>query len=300
MKYKSSNFSQNESFENFLSDTLVRSFDSYDWINEELEALNLNPTLSLFNLTKKQKKCFYSVYESMVKTLLKNIRISSSEKIFKPDWVYYHKQFGWTLASNSNSNITNEVKIFLGKTSILEGAKIVMGKRTYISGHSLIKGDGSLVVGSFSSLAEGLKIFTSSDAHPMNHAAMVNLRINSRVVEDGFNMKIQYPEIDNINNEITIGSDVWMGRNVNIKSDVRIGDGCVIGENSLIRKNCEPYGIYAGTPARLIRFRFSSQTIEQLLEIEWWNWPMNKIMKNELFFSTDLSTYQKPIKYLIV
>ena len=235
----------------------------------------------------------------MVEKLSKNIMISSGKNLFKPEDIYYHKRFGWTLANNLNSNIVNEIKIFLGKTSILGGVKIVMGKRTYISGHSLIKGDGNLVVGSFSSLAEGLKIFTYSDAHPMNHAAMVNLRVNRRVVEDGFSMEVQYPEIDKFNNEVVIGSDVWMGRNVSVKSDVKIGIGCVIGEGSLIRKDCKPYGVYAGYPAKLIRYRFSEEIIEQLLEIEWWNWGMEKILKNKLFFSTDFSTYQKPIKNLI-
>ena len=58
-------------------------------------------------------------------------------------------------------------------------------------------------------------------------------------------------------------------------------------------------GVYAGYPAKLIRYRFSEEIIEQLLEIEWWNWGMEKILKNKLFFSTDFSTYQKPIKNLI-
>lgn len=300
MKSKSSFFSANESFENFLSDTLVRGFNSHDWINEELEALNLNPALSLFNLTEKQRKCFYRVYESMVEKLSKNIMIASGENLYKPVDIYYHKRFGWILANNSNPNITNEIKIFLGKTSILGGVKIVMGKRTYISGHSLIKGEGDLVVGSFCSLAEGLKIFTYSDAHPMNHAAMVNLKGNQRIVEDGFSMSIEYQELDNLKSDVNIGNDVWIGRNVRIKNGVNIGDGCIIGEDSLVRKDCEPYGVYAGYPAKLIRYRFNEEIIGQLSKIKWWNWPMKKFMKNKLFFSTNLDQYQNSIRDLIV
>ena len=128
---------------------------------------------------------------------------------------------------------------------------------------------------------------------------MVNLKGNRRIVEDGFNMEIQYPEIDNLNSAVVVGSDVWVGRNVSIKSNVKIGDGCVIGEGSLIRKDCLPYGVYAGYPAKLIRFRFSEKIIEQLLEIKWWNWSIEKVLKNKLFFSTDLSTYKKAIETLI-
>ena len=69
MIFESSNLTLNESFENFLSDTLVRSFDSHNWITEELEVLNLNPTLNLFNLTKKQRESFFYVYKSMAETL---------------------------------------------------------------------------------------------------------------------------------------------------------------------------------------------------------------------------------------
>jgi acetyltransferase-like isoleucine patch superfamily enzyme len=289
-----------ESFENFLSDTLVRSFDSYDWITEHLEVLDLNASLSLFNLTKKQRKCFYSVYESMVKRLSRNIIISCDQKKYRPDNIYYHKRFGWVLSNNSSLNAPNEAKIFLGKVSLLEDTKIIMEKRTYISGHSLIRGGGRLIVGGFSSLAEGLSIITSSDSHPMNHAAMVNLKGNRRIVEDGFNMEIEYPEINDLNNEVIIGNDVWVGRNVSIKNGVKIGNGCILGEGSLIRKDCEPYGVYAGYPAKLIRFRFNKQIIEQLLEIEWWYWPMEKVLKNNLFFNTDLSSYSKPINSLII
>jgi hypothetical protein len=38
-----------------------------------------------------------------------------------------------------------------------------------------------------------------------------------------------------------------------------------------------PYAIVAGNPARVIRHRFSSDEVEALLEIAWWEWDDERI-----------------------
>ncbi|MEO5360227.1 MAG: acyltransferase [Nitrospirota bacterium] len=56
--------------------------------------------------------------------------------------------------------------------------------------------------------------------------------------------------------KITIGNDVWLAANVTVMKGAEIGDGCVIGARSLIRKGrYEEYTILAGTPARKISER---------------------------------------------
>ena len=74
-----------KSFKNFLYDTLVRSFDSHRWITEQLETLDLDTESGLFNLTKKQTKYFYDLYNSMKETLFKSITISSNGDNHKPN-----------------------------------------------------------------------------------------------------------------------------------------------------------------------------------------------------------------------
>ena len=69
-----------------------------------------------------------------------------------------------------------------------------------------------------------------------------------------------------------IGNDVWIGEGVKIKAGVTIGDGAVVGMGSIVTKDLEPYGIYAGNPAKLIRRRFDDDTIEQLIKLKWWEW----------------------------
>ena len=61
---------------------------------------------------------------------------------------------------------------------------------------------------------------------------------------------------------------------------VHIGDGVIIGTNTLVTKDVEPYTIVGGTPAKVIRKRFDNETIEKLLKIQWWHWPIEKILQN--------------------
>jgi len=80
--------------------------------------------------------------------------------------------------------------------------------------------------------------------------------------------------------EVTIGNDVWIGWGAHIMPGVTIGDGAVIGARSVVTKDVEPYSIVAGNPARLKRKRFDEETIRKLLEIKWWDWPVEKIREN--------------------
>jgi len=70
---------------------------------------------------------------------------------------------------------------------------------------------------------------------------------------------------------IVIGNDVWIGDNVTIMAGVTIGDGAVIGCHTVVTKDVEPYSIVAGNPGRFVRYRFSEEVIDELLDIKWWD-----------------------------
>lgn len=93
-----------------------------------------------------------------------------------------------------------------------------------------------------------------------------------------------------------IGNDVWIGENVTIKGGVKIGDGAIIGMNALVTKDVPPYAIVGGVPARVIKYRFNEKDIKKLLDIQWWNWPLETIKeKKEDFIGLKLflSKYSK-------
>lgn len=79
---------------------------------------------------------------------------------------------------------------------------------------------------------------------------------------------------------IVIGNDVWIGQDAVIMSGITIGDGAVIGARTLVSKNVPAYAIFAGNPGKVVRYRFDKHTIEKLLLIKWWNWPIEKIKAN--------------------
>lgn len=77
--------------------------------------------------------------------------------------------------------------------------------------------------------------------------------------------------------DTVVGNDVWIGSEAMIMAGVHIGHGAVIGSRALVTRDVEPYTIVGGNPAKPIRKRFSDEEIGQLLELAWWDWPLERI-----------------------
>ena len=88
-----------------------------------------------------------------------------------------------------------------------------------------------------------------------------------------------------------IKNDVWIGDETMMLGGGIIENGCVIGARSLLPPNfrSEPYGIYAGSPARLVRFRFSEKVRAALLALAWWEMPLSWIRDNNALFLQDMT-----------
>ena len=69
---------------------------------------------------------------------------------------------------------------------------------------------------------------------------------------------------------IEVGHDVWIGSGAIILSGAQIGTGAVIAANSVVNGTIPPYAIAGGTPAKVIKYRFSEDIINSLLKTEWW------------------------------
>ena len=77
--------------------------------------------------------------------------------------------------------------------------------------------------------------------------------------------------------DTVVGNDVWIGTEAMIMPGVRIGDGAVIAARAVVTTDVEPYAVVAGMPARQLRRRFSPERIAMLLEMRWWDWPLERI-----------------------
>ena len=143
-------------------------------------------------------------------------------------------------------------------------------------------GDGKLSIGSFCSLASELTIFLGSE----HKTDLVSTYPFDEIVGK------RAAGCDKTKGDVIIGNDVWIGFGVIILSGVTIGDGAVIGAGSLVSKNVAPYTIAAGNPCKVIRKRFSDEVIKKLLEIKWWDWTKEDIIKNVSYLeSTNIDDF---------
>ena len=91
--------------------------------------------------------------------------------------------------------------------------------------------------------------------------------------------------------DTVLKNDIWIGDEAMFLGGSTIENGCVIGARTLVPPNfkSEAYGIYVGSPARLVRFRFSEKIREALLALEWWEMPIEWIKQNNDAFLVNLA-----------
>ncbi|MBL0225450.1 MAG: CatB-related O-acetyltransferase [Geobacteraceae bacterium] len=127
-----------------------------------------------------------------------------------------------------------------------------------------------VVIGDYCSIARDVTIILGG-IHPTDWVSTYPFRIMLKLpgaYEDG---------MPTTKGDVTIGSDVWIGTEAMILSGVTIGHGVIIASRSLVTKNIPPYAIVAGSPAKIIKFRYNEEIIEKLLAIQWWNWEEKNI-----------------------
>ena len=255
------------SVDSFIHDFNSRMYEDKEWIYN-LQNHNLDPEV-IFYLIKKRIFDQFSL---------------NKKKLVNEDCITFHPKYGWVISDF-------EVKSFLGKIFFSCTINFEIGKYSYLSSSSYFYGDNNISIGSFTAIGLNCNVTAFYDRHPFETSTAVDLS-DPRFKDCGiFVQNPLKPKINNNSFAVNIGSNVWIGRNVNIRAGVDIANGCVIGENSLVNRNTVPFGVYAGTPAKLIKMRFSSSTIEKLESIGWWNWDNERINKNTHFFSLDLNNY---------
>ena len=176
-------------------------------------------------------------------------------------------------------------KIKVGSRSLLNkcllDGDITIGSNTTINGPSteIYSIEFPIFIGNFCSIARATSI--QENNHNIN--SITSYFIKYRIFGEKYG-------VDAVSKgSITIGNDVWIGTQCAILTGVTIGDGAVVAANSVVTKDVPPYAIVGGTPARILRYRFNQDMIEKLMEVQWWNWDIEKIRRNKRLFYGDLT-----------
>ena len=77
--------------------------------------------------------------------------------------------------------------------------------------------------------------------------------------------------------DTVVGSDVWFGYESLVMPGLTIGPGAIVAARAVVTRDVPPYAIVAGNPARVVRMRFEPARVRALLDLAWWDWPVEEI-----------------------
>lgn len=171
-----------------------------------------------------------------------------------------------------------EKEIYVKPT--VENPNIIVGDFTYIADsefeshvthHYDFIGD-KLIIGKFCQIAAGVEFVMNGANHQMNAVSTFPF-----YTLEGWNMKPPAKSDLPFKGDTVIGNDVWIGQNATILPGVHIGDGAIIGANSVVAGDVEPYTVVVGNPAEIIPYRFDEELTSLLLKFKWWDKSIEEI-----------------------
>lgn len=76
-----------------------------------------------------------------------------------------------------------------------------------------------------------------------------------------------------------IGNDVWIGTYAIVMRGVSVGNGAVIGANSVVTKDVPDFAIVAGVPAKVLKYRFDIEMQNKITATNWWDLDLESAKK---------------------
>lgn len=131
-----------------------------------------------------------------------------------------------------------------------------------------------LVIGKFCQIADGVTFITASANHRYDGFSSFPFAIFT-------DMDRNRPSMPGPGPDTVIGHDVWIGQGATILPGARIGSGAIIGARAVVSGEVPPYSIVSGNPGRVLRERFAPEVVARLLELSWWDWPVEAILAAE-------------------
>lgn len=137
-----------------------------------------------------------------------------------------------------------------------------LGDFSYVGANTIIS---STTIGKFCSI--GMNVQIGLAKHPIDFVSTHPAFYSNNKEFPTFADKMYFHEYENI----IIENDVWIGNNVIILGNIKVGNGSIISTGSVVTKDVLPYSIVGGVPAKFIKYRFDEEKIEKLLNFQWWN-----------------------------
>jgi acetyltransferase-like isoleucine patch superfamily enzyme len=201
----------------------------------------------------------------------------------------------------SDSEVNNSLiceNVSIGKKAIIEDSKLI---GTIIAGDFLkllsgVQIFGSVVIGNYTSICgPNTDIYTAINKVKIGSFCSIARNVSFQEYNHHLNKVSTYNIIGNLlegndyedkysKGDIVVENDVWIGTQTVILSGSFISNGVIVAANSVVNGFVPPYAIIGGSPAKIIRYRFSEDIIKELLELKWWEWDVAKIKSNETFF----------------
>lgn len=134
-----------------------------------------------------------------------------------------------------------------------------------------------LVIGPFCAIARGAKFIMNGATHAMGGFSTYPFNIFGGGWEQGFDPATWAAEN---RGDTVVGADVWIGYDALVMPGVTIGPGAIVAARSVVASDVPPYAIVAGNPARVLRTRFDAETVAALLDLAWWDWPVEHLSRH--------------------
>ncbi|WP_432631858.1 Vat family streptogramin A O-acetyltransferase [Brachyspira sp.] len=182
-------------------------------------------------------------------------------------------------------NVIKNPNIIVGEYTYYDDINGAENFESHVTHHYDFVGD-KLIIGKFCAIAKGIEFIMNGANHRINSITTYPFNI----MGNGWEKSAPSLTDLKLKGDTVVGNDVWIGQNVTVLPAVHIGDGAIIGANSVVAKDIPPYSVAVGNPCEVKRKRFDEDLIEYLLQIKWWDWNSEKIFKNmEALCSGDLT-----------
>jgi acetyltransferase-like isoleucine patch superfamily enzyme len=155
--------------------------------------------------------------------------------------------------------------------SIQKGILTYIGDAEVLCWYTLSEEESTVTIGNYCSLAKRIKFYVDGN-HRYDHASTFPF------FELGHNQDTRNKNCWG-KGAPKIGHDVWIGNDAVLMSGITIGHGSIIGANSVVTRDVPPYAIVAGNPARIVKYRFDVETIQQFLDVQWWDLPQSVVIE---------------------